>query len=60
MAKYRVKLIRGKGEDKEVTYIYVTAPDTRAGYQKAANKAEGKLEALNRPGFQAVNVVAVG
>jgi hypothetical protein len=52
--------MRRTGEGKEVTYLYVKAPDTQGGYQKAADKAEAKLEKEKRLGFHAVDVTAVG
>jgi hypothetical protein len=60
MGIYKVKLMRRTGEGKEVTYLYVKAPDTQGGYQKAADKAEAKLEKEKRLGFHAVDVMAVG
>jgi len=60
MATYKVKLMRRTGESKEITYLYVTAPDGQSGYQKAADRAEAKLEKEKRTGFHAVAVNCVG
>ena len=60
MATYKVKLVRDQGESRETVYLYVNAPGTKAGYDKAADRAQAKMEADKRPGFRIVGVNCVG
>ena len=60
MGTYKVKLVRGMRESKETEYLYVSAPDTKSGYDKAAKKALAKLQKKKGQGFIVTAVNAVG
>lgn len=61
MARYKVELKAPApvGEIR-VDYLYVTAPDTKAGYKKAREKAEARMVKQGKPEYRGTAVNCVG
>lgn len=61
MATYNVKLEKKLPDGgKVVEYLYVSAPDTTAGYEKARRKAEARMVKAGKLGFRGVQANCVG
>lgn len=61
MAYYKVELKAPAPEGEcRVTYEYVTAPDTKAGYAKAREKAEARMAKAGKPEYRGTAVNCVG